>query len=93
MGIQTAMAQGRSTKVISMLEWIRTRRLSIKKSLSSARRHTGVCRTRCRVHAGGKSSGPSTWLFQGQLLRLWLAPPFGRVQGVHPRVDAKQSQK
>ena len=28
------MAQGRSTKVISMMKWIRTRRLSIKNSLS-----------------------------------------------------------
>jgi len=28
------MAQGRSTKIISMIEWIRTSRLSIKNSLS-----------------------------------------------------------
>jgi len=28
------MAQGRSTKIISMIQWISTRRLSIKKSLS-----------------------------------------------------------
>ena len=28
------MAQGRSTKIIAMIEWIRTSRLSIKKSLS-----------------------------------------------------------
>ena len=28
------MAQGRSTIIISMIKWIRTRRLSIKKSLS-----------------------------------------------------------
>ena len=32
------MAQGRSTKVVSMMKWIRTRRLSIKKSLPLARR-------------------------------------------------------
>ena len=28
------MAQGRSTKIISMMRWIRTRRLSTKNSLS-----------------------------------------------------------
>ena len=28
------MAQGRSTEIISMIKWIRTSRLSIKKSLS-----------------------------------------------------------
>ena len=28
------MAQGRSTEIISMMKWIRTSRLSIKKSLS-----------------------------------------------------------
>ena len=33
-GIQTPMAQGRSTKIISMIKWIRTSRLSIKNSLS-----------------------------------------------------------
>jgi hypothetical protein len=33
-GIQTPMAQGRSTKIISIIQWIRTSRLSIKKSLS-----------------------------------------------------------
>ena len=37
-GIQTPMAQGRSTKIISMIRWIRTSRLSIKKSLSGLRR-------------------------------------------------------
>ena len=33
-GIQTPMAQGRSTKIISMIKWIRTSRLSIKNSFS-----------------------------------------------------------
>jgi len=32
--IQTPMAQGRSTKTISMIQWIRTSRLSISDSLS-----------------------------------------------------------
>jgi len=30
------MAQGRSTKIISMIKWIRTSRLSVKNSLSCA---------------------------------------------------------
>ena len=32
-GIQAPMAHGRSTKIISMIKWIRTSRLSIKNSL------------------------------------------------------------
>jgi len=36
-GIQIPMAQGRSTKIISMIQWIRTSRLSIKNSLSLSR--------------------------------------------------------
>ena len=35
--IQTLMAQGRSTKIILMIKWIRTRRLSMKNSLSLPR--------------------------------------------------------
>ena len=35
------MAQGRSTKIISMIKWIRTSRLSIKNSLSVDRRLEG----------------------------------------------------
>ena len=33
-GIQTPMAQGRSTEIISMIKWIRTSRLSIKISIT-----------------------------------------------------------
>ena len=33
-GMQIPMAQGRSTRIISMMKWIRTSRLSIKNSLS-----------------------------------------------------------
>ena len=33
-GSQTPMAQGRSTEIVSMIQWIRTSRLSIKKYLS-----------------------------------------------------------
>ena len=36
-GIQTPMAPGRSAKIISMIKWIRTSRLSIKKTLSLSR--------------------------------------------------------
>ena len=47
------MAQGRSTEIISMAEWIRTSRLSIKKSLSAGavrgdgHKAVGVCVKRC----------------------------------------------
>ena len=34
-GIQTPMAQGRPTKIISMMKWIRTSRLSRKNTLSA----------------------------------------------------------
>ena len=40
-GIQTPMAQGRSTKIIAMIKWIRASRLSIKKSISR------TCTARC----------------------------------------------
>ena len=33
--IQTLMAQGQSTKIISSIQWIRNSRLSVKNSLSS----------------------------------------------------------
>jgi hypothetical protein len=39
-GIQTPMSQGRSTQIISMIKWIRTRRLSIKNFLSSPHHFT-----------------------------------------------------
>ena len=41
-GIQTPMAQGRSTKNISMMNWIWTSRLSVKNSLSTPERQGGV---------------------------------------------------
>jgi hypothetical protein len=45
------MAQGRSTQVISMIKWIRTSRLSIKKSLS------GRGRARLRLGLSMRASG------------------------------------
>ena len=41
-GIQNPVAQGRSTKVISMIEWIRTSRLSMKNYLSLPREQAGI---------------------------------------------------
>ena len=40
-GIQTPMVQGRSTKIISMIRWIRTSRLTIQNSLSLLERGEG----------------------------------------------------
>ena len=48
MGIQTPMAQGRPTKIISMIRWIRTSRLPIKSSLSSLEFERSI-----RIEAGG----------------------------------------
>ena len=36
------MAQGRSTKIITMIKWIRTSRLSIKNSLSNVNHARGL---------------------------------------------------
>ena len=41
-GIRTPMAQGRSTKFLSTIKWIRASRLSIKKSLPPAARGAGA---------------------------------------------------
>jgi len=43
-GIQTPMAQDRSAKTISMIEWIRMSRLSIKSSLSHEQLLSGAMR-------------------------------------------------
>ena len=48
-GIQTPMAQGRSTKIISMIKWIRTSRLSTKNSLSGGRTWTVYSKSSSRV--------------------------------------------
>jgi len=47
MGIQTPMAQGRSTKIISIIKWIRTSRLSIKNSLSLRVQGRCLVKARC----------------------------------------------
>ena len=48
------MAQGQSTEIISIIQWIRTRRLSIKKSLSQVRQGKAavVIQARQRGRAG-----------------------------------------
>ena len=47
MGTQTPMAQGRSSKIISMIKWIRTSRLSVKNCLSA--RPLGQAYSYCMV--------------------------------------------
>ena len=73
------MAQGRSTKIISMIKWIRTSRLSIKNSCS--RRRQG------RPRATGCTS-PSLIGFVDLLNRIGTPIPFplnlSFVFGEHP---------
>ena len=55
-GIQTPMAQGRSTKIISMIEWIRTSRLSIKHSLSPSQKNQPLFQALCTYeHTPGET--------------------------------------
>ena len=69
-GIQTPMAQGRSTKIISMVERIRTSRLSIKNSLSGC-----VLGVDSRVHvhptAWPDPEGPSVTKRNGKKGLKW----------------------
>ena len=65
--IQTFMAQGRSTKIISMIKWIRTSRLSINNSLPGAR----ALARKGRVGKGegipkGRVGGPAPRLQAGE---------------------------
>ena len=57
-GMQTSMAQGRSSKIISMITWIRTSRLSILSLL--CRRMGGACADRgtARAARAPSSAGP-----------------------------------
>ena len=41
------MAHGLSTKIISMIKWIRTSRVSIQNSLSASKRPPAICTIRC----------------------------------------------
>jgi len=52
-GIQTPMAQGRSTETISMIKWIRTSRLSIKNSLSLQERGISISSTALQFEYNG----------------------------------------
>ena len=73
-GIQTPMAQGRSTKIISMIKWIRTSRLSMKNSPSS-------CAQRVVAAAGGGEAIPKRLVpADHRFLRQRGSPP--------PRVES-----
>ena len=61
-GIQIRMAQGRSTKIISMIKWSRTNSLSIKNSLSRAPQGRTPC--------SGPSSGRTLTLSHSHTLAL-----------------------
>ena len=66
MGIQTPVAQGRSTKTIPMIEWTRTSRLSIKMSLSLCSR---LARQRHAASRSGLAAPTAAWVCEalGQL--------------------------
>ena len=53
--IQTPTAQGRSTKIVSTVEWIRTSKLSIKNSLWGGRQPPVEARSWCAVAKGVKA--------------------------------------
>ena len=87
MSVQTPMAQGRSTEIISMIKWIRTRRLSIKNSLSDH-----VLRDQGRRDAREQRQRPE----QPEQVRAPCAPPlllalvipdYGLVWGLGFRVE------
>ena len=62
MGIQAPMAQGRSTKIITMIEWIQTRKLSIKNSLSyTEASHTSHRTAKLAVDSGFASNDESAF--------------------------------
>ena len=73
-GIQTPMAQGRSTKIISMIKWVRSSRLSVKNSLSA-----GILR------GASVGSARSSLTQQGTSL-LKKRTPLGPCRGPVPRV-------
>ena len=59
------MAQGRSTKIISMIKLIRTSRLSIKISLSLTEYATGWVGQHCGVAGRERPKGEGATLFLG----------------------------
>jgi hypothetical protein len=64
--IQTPITQGWSTKIISMIKWIRTSRLPIKNFLSLC----GFRRSWCRRGAAGGFQGPVDALPHGVLRKI-----------------------
>jgi len=59
-GIQIPMAQGQCTKIISMIKWNRTSRLSIRNSLAK-RGWTGVCGSAWSICVSAYMSVAETW--------------------------------
>ena len=84
------MAQGRSTKIISMIRWIRTSRFSIKKSLE---RGGGKHALRFLLPGGGRSilttelPLPGPWL---RRLDVLLPPPCSQRERAKVRVCERE---
>ena len=66
------MAQGRSTKIITMIQWIRTSRLSIKNSLSGRHPGYGTLAAKTDIKRGGSCQGLSAAADPKQLLKSVL---------------------
>ena len=56
-GIQTLMAQGRSTQIVLMIRWIRTSRLSMTDSLSSQNKWDAAGATQACIRVIARRSG------------------------------------
>ena len=74
-GIQTPITQGRSTRIISMIEWIRTSRLPIKKSLS------GRCSSTPLQHLSQKATPP-----QEIPSKSLKRQPYNHLMVFHPHI-------
>ena len=77
MKVLTPMAQDRSSKIISIIEWIWTSRLSIKKSFSGTRA-CNPADSMARRHPGG-NPGANRWFLQSTLVEM--PPESGGICG------------
>ena len=76
------MAQGRSTKIILMVKWIRTSRLSIKNSLSAQNNGAPAgASKRASAPAARQRRRPSRWRQSPSTLRTPPSPPRPRHSG------------
>ena len=82
--IQTPMAQGRSTKIISMIKWIRTSRLSIKNSPSGGRADVLTCHHFQRPGIGFPFSVQGLW-FEDEAHRAMATRCFSPPERRRPR--------